>query len=71
MITAVVDRFEEDMAVLLLGDEEEQVIFPAAFLPEDIEEGDYLSLDISYDAAATEAARNEAAALLKELQEGD
>ena len=71
MITAVIDRFEEDQAVLLLGDEEEQVIFPRAFLPEEVEEGDYLSLDISYDAEATEAARDEAAALLRELQEGD
>lgn len=71
MISAVLDRFEEDKAVLLVGDDEEQVIFPAAFLPDDVEEGDYLTIEIERDEDATDAAREEAAALLRELQEDD
>ena len=37
-------------------------------MPEEAEEGDYLSVDISIDMEATEAARAEAEALLKELK---
>lgn len=65
---AVIDRFEEDKAVLLVGEDEDvKVVFPKEYLPEEAEEGDYLSVDISIDTEATEAARAEAEALLKEL----
>ncbi|MBQ1917827.1 MAG: DUF3006 domain-containing protein [Schwartzia sp.] len=66
---AVIDRFEEDKAVLLVGEDEDvKVVFPKEYLPEEAEEGDYLSVDISIDMEATEAARAEAEALLKELK---
>ena len=66
---AVIDRFEEDKAVLLVGEDEDvKVAFPKEYLPEEAEEGDYLSVDISIDMEATEAARAEAEALLKELK---
>lgn len=66
---AVIDRFEEDKAVLLVGEDEDvKVVFPKEYLPEEAEEGDYLSVDISIDMEATEAARSEAEALLKELK---
>ena len=66
---AVIDRFEEDKAVLLVGEDEDvKVVFPKEYLPEEAEEGDYLSVDISIDMEATEAARAEAEALLNELK---
>ncbi len=66
---AVIDRFEEDKAVLLVGEDEDvKVVFPKEYLPDEAEEGDYLSVDISIDMEATEAARAEAEALLKELK---
>ena len=69
MISAVIDRFEGDKAVLLLGDEEKQVNFPAKFLPEEVTEGDYIKIDISYDEEATKAAEEEAEVLLKKLED--
>lgn len=65
MISAYVDRFEEAYAVLLLGDAMQKVNFPRGFLPGDIGEGDYIRISIERDAAATEAAEDEALALLK------
>lgn len=67
-IKAVVDRFEDGNAVLLVGQDERQAVFPAASLPEGISEGDYIRMEISYDAEATKAAAEESARLLKELR---
>ena len=69
MAMAVIDRFEEDKAVLLVGSAEKNVVFPAEELPEGLQEGDYIRLDISFDEEATRAAREEAAALLRDLQQ--
>jgi hypothetical protein len=69
MAMAVIDRFEEDKAVLLVGSAEKKVVFPAEELPEGLQEGDYIRLDISFDEEATRAAREEAAALLRDLQQ--
>lgn len=49
MISAYLDRFEGDLAVLLLGEEMKKVNFPKRFLPEGVGEGDYLKIDIAYD----------------------
>ena len=65
MISAYLDRFGGDLAVLLLGDSMVKVNFPRAFLPNDAAEGDYLKLAIERDAAATDAAEDEALELLK------
>ena len=67
-IEAVIDRFEGDNAVLLVGHDERQAIFPAAGLPEGISEGDYIHMEISYDAKATNAAMEESTRLLDELR---
>ena len=67
-IEAVVDRFEDDHAILLIGKDEQQAIFPAASLPEGLSEGDYIRMEISYDVKATKAAMEEAARLLDELR---
>lgn len=68
IIGAVIDRFEEDNAVLLIGEDDQQAIFPAASLPEGLSEGDYIRMEISYDVKATKAAMEEAARLLDELR---
>ncbi len=67
-IHACLDRREGKKAVLLLGDEEKPVVFPLKYLPEDIDEGDWLNITIEYDEAATIAAEDEATSLLAELR---
>lgn len=67
-IGAVVDRFEDGNAVLLVGKDERQVVFPAESLPGGLSEGDYIRMKISYDAEATNAAMEDAARLLKKLR---
>ncbi len=65
MISAYIDRFEEDFAVLYLGDEMKKVNFPKEFLPEGVGEGDYLRIDIAYDKETTDRAAQEALDLMK------
>ena len=69
MISAGLDRLEEDKAVLLVGEEEKKLVLPAELLPEGIAEGDYVSITIACDEEATRAARAEAEALLQDLQQ--
>ncbi|SFT53662.1 Protein of unknown function [Selenomonas sp. GACV-9] len=66
MISAYIDRIEGDLAVLLLGDDMKKVNFPVSYLPENVGEGDYLKLELSYDKEATEQAEQEALDLLKD-----
>lgn len=44
-IKAVIDRFEGNKAVLLIGDEEAQVVWPRHLLPIQVNEGDILQID--------------------------
>ena len=67
MTMAVIDRFEGENAVLLGGKNEQQVIFPTSELPKDLNEGDYLCMNISFDAEATKSALNESASLLNKI----
>ncbi len=68
MTTAVIDRFEDDKAVLLVGKDEQEVVFPRQELPNDLNEGDYLRMDIFYDAEMTKKAMKESMRLLDELK---
>ncbi len=68
MTMAVIDRFEGENAVLLVGKNEQQVIFPTSELPKDLNEGDYLRMNISFDAEATKNALNESASLLNKIR---
>lgn len=68
MICAVIDRFEEGQAVLLVGEAEKKAVFPRRYLPEGLREGDCVTLEIRFDAVATESARREAEALLEEVK---
>ncbi len=50
---AVVDRISENIAVLLLGDEETEVHMPVHLLPENIKEGTWLQIEFSIDENLT------------------
>ena len=67
MITAVVDRFEGDKAVLLFADETKQVVFPRVCLPPEVKEGDYLAVMVEVDEERTREAKTETESLLAEL----
>lgn len=66
-IKAVVDRLEEGKAVLLLGEEEVQIVWPCNFLPADVREGDIFDVAVTFDPQATQEARAAGEALLKEV----
>jgi hypothetical protein len=68
-IRAVLDRFEDDKAVVLFGDAEVSVVWPRQYLPDGAKEGAVLWLDLSVDEQATGAARTEAESLLRQLLE--
>ena len=68
-ISVYLDRIEEledgtTEAVLYAGDDEEEemreFVLPGDFLPEDAEEGDYLTLEISRDPEKMEEALRDA-----------
>lgn len=66
-IQAVIDRFEGNKAVLLVGDDEAQVAWPRHILPSEVKEGDVLQVDVQIDHEATKAAKAEAEDLLKQI----
>jgi predicted RNA-binding protein (virulence factor B family) len=68
-IHAVIDRFEGKKAVLLVGDDEIQVVWPKQVLPGEVQEGDILHIHMEIDKEATVAAKAEAESLLKQLLE--
>ncbi len=69
-VRVVLDRFEGDKAVLLVGDAEQSVAWPRAFLPDGAAEGDVLWLALSIDSEATRVAKEEAEDLLRKLLNG-
>ena len=66
MISAYIDRYEGELAVLLLGENMKKVNFPREFLPDDVDEGDYITLDIALDEEANKKAEEEALELLRD-----
>ena len=76
-ITAYLDRIEEledgsASAVFLVEEEEDEFrefVLPADFLPEDTQEGEYLTIKISRDQDKTAEALDEARELLKNSEE--
>lgn len=46
---AVIDRFEEDYAVVLFGDDEIKVDIPKILLPEGVQEGSWLNVSFELD----------------------
>lgn len=66
-IKAVIDRFEGNKAVLLLGEEETQAVWPKRFLPSEVQEGDILQVAFTIDCEATKTAKAEAESLLQDV----
>ncbi|MBV9957760.1 MAG: DUF3006 domain-containing protein [Acidobacteria bacterium] len=68
-IHGVIDRIEDnDMAVILVGDDEEtQIDLPVALLPEGATDGDHLRLTITIDAASRAGAEDRIRQLQEEL----
>jgi hypothetical protein len=65
---AYLDRIEDGIAVLLLGEDEgDRWQVPARYLPAAAREGQALAITFAVDAAGTEARRTEAEALIAEL----
>ncbi len=46
---AVVDRFEGDKAVLLVGEEQDRLVVPRISLPAGIKEGQWLQVEVADD----------------------
>ncbi len=66
---AVLDRFEEDSAILLFGDGELLVELPRKLLPPGAVEGDILTVSFEIDRRATAEQRRKIAGLLERLKE--
>jgi len=76
---AVIDRFEGDKAVLLVGKEQDRLIVARNSLPKSAKEGDWLSVDVRddrvisavVDTKETEAAKKRIKGKLDQLRKGD
>ena len=68
---AIIDRFEEDKAVLLVGENEDrQVNWFRQDLPPEAREGDLLYFSVEVDVDATGQTKDEIAELLRKLTGG-
>ncbi len=56
-ITATIDRFEGEVAVLLVGEEQTPVNVPRSDLPDGAKQGDVLRLEATIDREETESRR--------------
>jgi hypothetical protein len=76
---AVIDRFEGELAVLLVGEQHHPLDIPRSLLPHRVREGDYLRIErreneiigVTVDEEATERARKRIAEKLDRLRRGD
>jgi len=68
-IRALIDRFEGNVGVLLLGEEEqESVDFPKSFLPAGSKEGDILKIKITTESRRTKEAKQKVAEMIEKLK---
>ncbi len=77
---AIIDRFEGDWAVLLVGDREKKLPVPRTRLPRGVREGHWLKVDLddegklvkaTVDAEETAKARQRIAEKLERLRKGE
>ena len=79
MIKAVIDRFEEELAVLLLGDGDEMLVVPRLSLPCGVREGQWLQVEVQdgvvvsavIDEEETDGAKQRIAEKLERLRRGE
>ncbi len=67
-ITATIDRFEGDVAVLLVGEEETVVNVHRSKLPPEAQQGDVLRLEVTIDHETTEKRREEVQEKIERLK---
>jgi hypothetical protein len=67
-ITATIDRFEGDVAVLLVGDKETVVNVHRSDLPPEVRQGDVLRLEVTIDREETERRRREVRGKIERLK---
>lgn len=65
---AVIDRFEGDCAVILVGDEERQVCIPKKYLPEGAGEGSWLEVSFELDPEGGKKQEEKVKNLLEKLK---
>jgi hypothetical protein len=69
-ISAFVDRIEGDIAVVLLGEEQDtRLDLPLKYLPAKVSEGHWLRIAIEIDHKKTDAVRKRVRQLMDELTE--
>jgi hypothetical protein len=68
-VKAVVDRFENGYAVLLLGEEEIELVVAREFLPQEAREGSWLKVRFEVDWEETKKQEAKVKGLLKKLTE--
>jgi DNA polymerase III delta prime subunit len=79
MMKAVIDRFEGEYAILIVGDDEQRLNVSRKLLPKEVKEGNWLQVDIvggevsniTVDEPETEKARQRIAEKLARLRKGD
>ena len=69
---ANVDRIEEKIAVIILGDDDKvRLDLPLKYLPKGIKEGDQVRIGIELAPEGTDGARKRIKKLQQELMDGD
>jgi hypothetical protein len=79
MMKAVIDRFEGEYAILIVGEDEKRINVPRKVLPKQAREGLWLKVeirngevcDITIDDQETERARQRIAEKLERLRRGE
>ena len=66
-VRVIIDRFEDDQALLFVGDAATTSAWPRNLLPPEAREGDVLSVCLTVDPEATGQLRREAEDLLDKL----
>lgn len=69
MVELFLDRFEDDLAVLIY--ESREIVMPRALLPKDAKEGEVLKLSLARDPEATRRAQERAGKLRQKLGDSD
>jgi len=68
-VKVTIDRFEDGYAVLLVrGQEEQRIDFPAEYLPDGSKEGDILEINICRCVEETDEAKQRVADLIEKLK---
>lgn len=67
-ITATLDRFEDDIAVLVVEPEQTVVNVPRSELPEGVDQGDVVRLEGTVDRVETERRRQEVQEKIERLK---